>query len=320
VFPELYGVFGAQPPERWDDLTERGLAGFKSRFGGERRPGDLVTLPWDMTMHGARFGGTLGPLLLMLVPWVVPLWKRRPAGRWLITGLVLYVVVWASPASSLQLRFLVPWWLFAAPVAAWAAENLFASVAGTSRAAGTAASTLLAGTLALNLPPFTPLHEGDRSGWTGWLTHVVRRMPIEVIAGGMSRDQYLRRKVRTFGAWAYLNDQADADARVLTFFGGDHFYAERARLWSEAVIARPVTWGAVGEADEALLLSRLRTLGITHVMAPPAHMRPPEMAVLSLLQPSMSEGALDVVYGDAWVVVYRVSLAPAPARRTTDQR
>ena len=317
VFPELYSVFGAQPPERWDHLTERGLEGFKARFGGERRLGDLGRLPWDLTMHGARFGGTLGPLLLMLAPFVVPLWRRSADGRPLIVGVLLYAAVWASPLSSLQLRFLVPWWVFVAPLLAWATEWLFAGAARAGRSAAVLASALLAGVLLLNLPPFIPLHEGDRAGWDGWLTHVIRRLPVEVVSGGVSRAKYLTQEVRTFAAWSYLNEHADANARVLTFFGGDHFYSERPRLWSEAVVARPVTWGAVAETDETLL-ARLQALGITHVMAPPEHLRPREMRALSLLREDVP--MLGEVYRDAWVVVYGVRSAPAFARRTTDHR
>jgi hypothetical protein len=67
-FPELYGIVGASPPERWDSLAERGLSEFKARFGVARTPLNLIRLPWDMTIHAARYGGTLGPLFLMLLP------------------------------------------------------------------------------------------------------------------------------------------------------------------------------------------------------------------------------------------------------------
>ena len=83
VFPDLFSVFGALPPERWDAVTERGLAGFKARFGYGRSFADLFRLPWDVTVHAARFGGSLGPLFLMLIPGAFFLRRaaRRAAAR-----------------------------------------------------------------------------------------------------------------------------------------------------------------------------------------------------------------------------------------------
>jgi hypothetical protein len=313
-FPEMHRVFGARP-DRWDALTERGLGGFKSRFGGERDAVRLLALPWDMTMHGARYGGTLGPLLLMLGPFAVLAWRRSVAARWLTAWAVLYLAAWASPVSSFQLRFLVPFWVLAAPLFALIARSLLDS----SRPEGRHLITgILIVVLATNLPPFLPLHEGDRSGWTGWLTHVVRRVPVEVVVGGVTPDAYLTRELRTFAAWTYLNTHTPENIRVLTFFGGDHFYARRARLWSEAVAARPVTWGAT-EVPVPALLDRLSRLGITHVMAPPADRRTPEESALSILQPAIREAAFEVMYEDYWTVVYRVRAAGSAAG-VTDQR
>ena len=79
VFPDLFSVFGASPPERWDAVTERGLAGFKARFGYGRSLVDLIRLPWDVTVHGDRFGGSLGPLFLMLIPGAFIFRPRRRA-------------------------------------------------------------------------------------------------------------------------------------------------------------------------------------------------------------------------------------------------
>ena len=308
-FPDLYAVFGAQPPERWDDAAERALARYKARFGRERTPWNLATLPWDATMHASRYGGTLGPFPLLLAPAVILVVARRRAARWLAGGALLYTAVWASPISSFQMRFMVPWWLMAAPLAAAAVETLRGAPARPLLrwlTGGTLGALIL-----LNLPPLTPLHEGDRSGWTGWLTHVVYRPPIEVIAGGISQDRYLREQVRSYGAWTYVNEHADPGARVLTFFGGDHFYSERARLWSNAVIARPVTWGATvgedgGSAGRQEVLAGLQTLGITHLMAPPPRHQSAEERALVILQADTLRRAFEPIYEDYWVAVHRL--------------
>ena len=317
VFPEMYSVFGARPPERWSEATERGLAGFKSRFGSERSLTSTVSLPWDMTMHAARYGGTLGPFLLIALPGLIVAAKRHPAG-WLLAGGVIYLVVWASPLSSYQLRFLVPWWLpmsaLTAAAIARTAKNVsqfFASVASLTHA--------VAGVLALlNLPPFVPLHERDREGWNGWLTHVTRRLPVEVVSGGISGDEWLQTEVRSYRAWQFLNSETSAGARVLTFFGGDQFYSARARLWSESAAARPVTWDAVTCRE---VLDGLQQLGITYILVP---IRPPERTPAHDALPVLSKACVEhytPVHEDFWTIVYRVDRpAPESGGSTTSPR
>jgi hypothetical protein len=133
VFPDLYGVFGARPPERWDALTARELQAFEDRFGRPRTPRNLATLPWDVTVHGARYGGSFGPLLLVLLPGLaIPAALGGPARRSASTvcrrpavcastsaspprapallGAFAagYIALWATPLGSFQARFLVP--------------------------------------------------------------------------------------------------------------------------------------------------------------------------------------------------------------------
>jgi hypothetical protein len=307
VFPELYSVFGAQPPERWSDTTERGLAGFKSHFGTERTLTSAIALPWDMTMHGSRYGGTLGPFFLMALPGVILAVRHRRA-RWLLAGAAIYLAVWASPFSSFQLRFLVPWWLPMSALTAAVIERV-AQHACLWIASAAASMHIVAAVLALlNLPPFVPLHERDREGWAGWFTHVIHRLPVEVVSGGISEKEWLESEVRTYRAWQFLNTQTPAGARVLTFLGGDQFYSSRARLWSESVVARPVTWDA---ADCNAVLNGLHQLGITYILAP---MRAPDRTPAHEALPLLSRECVShytAVHEDYWTIVYRVD-RPAP--------
>jgi len=307
LFPEMYSVFGARPPDRWSEATERGLAGFKARFGAERSLASTIALPWNMTMHAARYGGTLGPFLLIALPGLVAAARRRPAG-WLLAGSVIYLAVWASPLSSYQLRFLVPWWL---PMSALTASV----IARTAQNAGqvfASAPIFVHGGVAvlvlLNLPPFVPLHERDREGWNGWLTHVTRRLPIEVVTGGIREDEWLQTEVRSYRSWQFLNSETPARARVLTFLSGDQFYSARSRLWSESVAARPVTWDAVNCRQ---VLDGLRQLGITYILVPS---RSPDRTPAHEALPILSKACVDhytPVHQDFWTIVYRVD-TPAP--------
>jgi hypothetical protein len=304
VFPELYHVFGAFPPERWNSIVDNALALFKDRFGRPRTAWNLLTLPWDMTMHAARYGGTFGPAMLAFVPGTIVAIIRSRVARALAAGAALYFVLWASPISSYQLRFLVPFWVVIAAVLASGIQitiDAAGRVSGGLRALATAAIAVL---LALNLPPALPLHEGDRVEWSGWLTHVIHDIPVPVVAGAVSRDAYLDKQVRSAAAWRWIDANTPRGTRVLTFVGGDQFLAHRARLWSEAAAAQPVTWQA--PADVELLMRRIHALGIGYVLVQKPLLRTPAFDDLVLLRPDVLDAHFDLAYEDFWMLVYRV--------------
>jgi hypothetical protein len=263
VFPEMFAVFGASPPDRWDVFADQGLAQFKAHFGRGRSLRDLVMLPWDVTVHGALFGGSLGPLFLVLLPALL-FARQRAVLRWLALGVVAYIAVWALPVSSFQLRFLMPVVPPLALLAAAAFDNIGAR-AQSLRHGKAVVTIAVLGLAVINLPPFTPLHEADRAGWNGWLTHVIREAPARVVAGRESEAVYLRREVTSFGAWEVINAKLDGDVRILTFSGGDHVHARRPRVSHDATTARPAVWGTPAE-NIAAAVAALRRLGITHVL------------------------------------------------------
>jgi hypothetical protein len=296
-------VFGARPPERWDRLTERGLQQFKNHFGRPRTAVNALALPWDMTMHGTLYGGTLGPLLLAGLPLIVLAATRSRTGAALLAGSAIYFALWASPLSSAQLRFLIPVWVPCAALLAGGTEIVLAGV--PALAARMTVLVTLGAVLLASLPPWTVFHEGDRHGWDGWLTHVVHEPPTAVVLGGISGDEWLHAQVRTYGAWQWLNTRARPGTRILTFYSGDQLYAERARIWSEAVNARGATWGATS-GDPARVQQELRRLGVAFVLAPTGEWQTPEHRRLDLLRPGIMGSALAPVYADRFAVIYAV--------------
>ena len=309
-FPDLYSVFGARPHERWSSQTEAGLTRFKERFGPERSIQGLATLPWDMTVHGARYGGTLGPLFLILVPWAFARGVRRQA--WLVTaGVVVYGGLWASPISSFQMRFIVP---LVPPLAALGAAGAASLTAAVARLIPRASPAVVVSTsllVAFNLPPFTGWHERDRSGDQGWLTHVVRALPLRVVLGAVSRAEYKGQMVSSFVAWSYIDKVVPHHARVLTFSGGDHLYSTRRRLWSDATAAHPITWGgAIGQ--ERLVHQRAQALGITHVLFDRTQIAGGQLSELAIASDVMKLCCLRLLYEDSRFQLY--ALSPAFSR------
>ncbi len=308
VFPELYAVFGAVPDTRWSPQTQEALQRFAARFGLGRSPGALLLLPWNVVVHAAPFGGTFGPLLLILVPFAGMGSGARRRGV-LVAAVMAYVLVWASPLGSFQLRFLIPLVPVLAVLAAAGASRLDEAAhrfGATGRRSVAGAVVLL---LVCNLPPFIEWHERDRRGWTGWLSHVHRALPLAVILGAESDTDYLSRTVPTYRAWQRIDALTSPDSVVLTFFGGDHLYGTRARLWSDATLATDVTWGALA-GDESRMLAAAARHGLTHVLFARAQLDDDEFRQLAIASPRTLQCCLELLYQDEHAVVYRF-LAPS---------
>lgn len=311
VFPDLYPLFGALPAERWSTVTEQGLAAFKDHFGDPRTPLNLLLLPWNVTVHAARYGGNLGPIFLLAIPALL-VTDQDGEMRWLLAFVVGYLALWASPVSSFQMRFLVP----LTPLLALLAASAL-SLLGNGRMSRNV-TVALALLLLLNLPPFTSLHEGDREGWSGWLTHVVHEIPMAVVVGQESQVAYLQRRVPSYAAWQFINDSLPQDAYVLTFSGGDHYYSERRRLASDATAAHPAVWGAPAGQEEAAR-QQLQELGITHILLDQRELEN-GATNLALLQPDVLTHWYEVVYRDERFVLYGLGQRQTAGADTAEEQ
>ena len=306
-FPELYGVFGGRPAERWSPASEEGLQRFKSRFGRERNVRTLALLPWDLSVHGAQYGGTFGPAFLILVPLAFLGGPLPQSARLIAGGVGIYVAVWAAPLSSFQLRFLIP----LVPIMAAFASAGVGHVRNAAERVGPRASLLVmvpvAILLFLNLPPFIRLHEGDREEWSGWLTHVMRAAPVRVVMGAMTEDQYLEMSVRSYAAWRFIGQTLPRDARILTFSDGDHLYGAGERLWSDATAAHLVTWAAPS-GQENTVLDHARRLGLSHVLFNKRQIAIGDLANLAIRSQRMRTCCLTLLWQDSEYELYRLEV------------
>ncbi len=263
VLPELYGVFGADP-ERWNEASARGLAGYMAQFGRAPSLPNLLTLPWHATMRPERYAGAFGPVLLALLPLVL---LRRSS--WQLRALTAfafsYLILWASPLASFQLRWLMP----AAPIfAVLAAAGLHRAQDTLQRfgwhAAARVTAALILVTMLLQLPPFGALHRRHAPGPDGRVAHTVYDLPIPVFTGMMSRDEYLDHVVGTHAVWRAADTLLPLDALVLVYWGGDHFYSTRRRMPAMSIRGSRVALAPPDSLEAALAAAE--RLGITHVL------------------------------------------------------
>ncbi len=258
--PQLYSLLGAVG-DRWDDTANEALARFMGQFGQPRTLRNLLLLPWDATMHGAHYAGTVGPLLLALIPGLLlrPAQPAKASGLRAIAVFAFgFLALWALPLASFQLRWLIPVTPLFALLAAAGVTRLGAAMAWPPRIL---LWLFLAGVLGLQLPAFTPLHEGDRREWQGWLANTRRAIPM-VVVGSETAATYRQREVHTANAWAWADAHLPPGAVVLAYAGGDHFLGVQGRLNALAPALRDL-WTA--DDDESDVIARIDSLGITYL-------------------------------------------------------
>jgi hypothetical protein len=316
VFPFSTGIFGA-PENRWDAAAQLGMDGFLSRFG----PGDnlinLLTLPYDMTVHAGRYGGSIGPLFLLLLPCLL-LQARRAPGKfvWVCGYVLAFLGLWVL-SGNFQMRFLMPVMPFAALIAAEAYRRLWIGLAGFGKIRPATVSGIVGLVLVLNLPPFMSLQENDRIQWDGWLTHVVHHIPVEVVVGRIKQNRFLTEKVPSYAAWQEINRTLPDSAYVLTFSGGDHYFSERQRLWSNAIAARPLVWTPYEEPGRNY--TKARKMGITHILADHGSLEQGRLGEIPILAPAGLLENCEIIYADANFVLYKISDEPEGEDCRTDQ-
>ena len=304
IFPELFRLFGALPAERWNQITETSLNNFKDQFGFPRTPLNIALIPWNLTIHAAQFGGSFGPILLLLLSGFFVFKPNGKELRWLGVFCLGYLIFWASPLSSFQMRFLLPITPFLVVLSTAAFQGLISRLSGKGFRTNLV-SWILILLLILNLPPFTSLHEADREGWNGWLNHVIHDIPLGVVLGFEFEGDYLARKVPSFRAWEYINNNLPLDALVLTFSGGDHFYSNRTRIASDATAAHHAVWGAdLDEKEQAL--QTLKDLGVTHVLFDRQQLDSGALDSLALAQDSSLKSWYELEYEDERFILARL--------------
>jgi hypothetical protein len=230
----------------------------------------------------------------MLVPLAFARRLSRPAAMVaLFAG--AYVLLWASPPSSQQLRFLLPAVPALAVLAACGLGSARELAARLHPRAEAIPALVVLATLALSVPAFTALH--DRDG-EETLTHVLRGAPLDVVTGAESGHAYLARRLPAYEAARAL------DGDGLTVAVSDPFvdlYASPELIpdWSACV---PIEGGRVGDARSEL--RALRRLGVRRLLVEPAQRA--EQGTLAVTRSAPPPRAARVIYDDGRAVIYEL--------------
>lgn len=261
-FPMFYDILTALGVDvrRWDGQAQRGWGAAMNRYGDGRSPQALLLLPWRATWASVRFAGSVGPAWLLFLP-LLPLVRRRLDRRVRFVALlgVVFLVLWVTPYSSLQVRYLVPVLPLLAVVVAAVVRGFEALLRDAEwQAAPRAVGAGVAAMLLLNLPLFNWFHDA-REGWIPLSLHMVKP-----VAGLVDRDRYLRRRLESYPAVAWANRHLPASARIVSFGEAAHFHARAELLNDFSRCVVDAAWAPPGQEEAAW--RGLRAAGVTHVL------------------------------------------------------
>jgi hypothetical protein len=311
LFPLLYEELAALGVDirRWDADAQRGWTNAMHRYGDGRTPVDLLLLPFRATWDSARYAGSVGPSWLLGLPVTVLAWPRLGRDARLIAGVVIaYQLLWMSPWSSFQIRYLVP-------VAPLVAVLLAVTLSEFSRmlhdagwpALRHAVELPLALVLLLNLPLFNFAHDA-RSGWIDTAFHTTGRDAWRAALGALDQRDFLSRRLESYPAVQRLNEMVPPTGRVVWFGYAAQFYAvpELVTDYSRCVVSG--TWGSPpGQEERAYGV--LRAAGITHI-AWDLTSKDFDSAAFAVRSPNFLRRYAERVYQDDVVVLDR--LLPEP--------
>ncbi len=268
LFPMFYGVLArlGLPLQRWDAQAASGWAAAMARYGHGRSLHDFLLLPWRATWEGVRFGGSLGPVWLLSLPLVLLFWRRMGKEMRLLTMLgVVYVVLWCTPFSSFQVRYLVP----VLPVLAVIVATVLAGALALLRRVGWqwAARILAAGTiaaLAMNLPIFYPLNDA-RQGWIPSTFHEITPTAVRTVLGDFDVQRYLRHRLESYAAASFVASHAPPSARVVWFGEAADFYTGGRAVMDFSACVAAGTWEAAPGEEEQAYRALVRA-GVSYIL------------------------------------------------------
>ncbi len=267
LFPMFYDVLAetGAPLRRWDAQAQAGWAAAMARYGDGRAPLDLLLVPWRATWNGVRYAGSLGPIWLLFLPLTLLFWRRLTVSLKLVAGLCLaYYLLWISPFSSFQLRYLVPVVPLLAIVATASVrecDRVFRRV-GWIRARRALVLGIV-GICILNLPPFHGFARA-RAGWIPQTFTDVDGRAWRTVLGLYGHERFLSERLESYPAVAALNTVAGPGDRAVWFGEAASFFARPELIMDFSRCVVEGTWGAQ-PGEEAEAYDRLRAAGITHV-------------------------------------------------------
>jgi hypothetical protein len=217
VFPLLNAVFPNpfMSVELEDDIIQA-TRNFYYCFG-ERRLVNYLKLIWDITVVG-KCTGMIGPLFLLFLPLILFMTKLGPVLRWLIFIGSASSVLWAL--QSVHARYLLPTLpLLSIPVA-YAICSIKERAPFLRTGMAFIINVLVLALFVLQTPFLI------MSWHRNWI-FTLKEIPMSVVFGRTSREEYTSRYVTSLEAFRYINESLPKDARVFAINETYQFFTDR---------------------------------------------------------------------------------------------
>ncbi len=313
LFPMFYDQLTALGIEvqRWDAQSQQGWWSAMRRYGHGRGMSDLLFLPFRATWDGVRYAGSFGPTWLLGLPLVALVWRRIPTELRLLAALVLvFVVLWVSPWSSFQLRYLVPVAPIAGVLIAAALRGFLELVrdagwSGIRRVIEIGVVLVLIG----NLPLFSRVHDA-RTGWIATTFHTINPGAWRAAVGAYDHQRFLHERLESYGAIPYINEHVPAHERIVWFGEAAHFYARPELMMDFSRCVADATWGAA-PGQEEMAYRFLRGRGVSHI-AWDRTRTDLDDAQFAIRSPEFLSRYAELVHEDHAIELYRLRVPESP--------
>lgn len=243
LFPFFFRFFGGK---NWNTFSAETLTGGLYNYGG--MGSDLksfILCPWNITLHGRVFdnGEWLGPLFLSFLPLLIFFYRDNKSVRTLFVYSAIYYPFWFF--ISQQAKFLIPLLVVLSIIASYVIFRLFEF--------GRIMRYAVAGTLFIFFL------------FNSSVNAVFSAQFLPVVFGLKSEDEFLSEKTELYNEIMYINQNLPETSKLL-IWTHNRFYLDRKYIPVYPIEQGLIDYNKYRNAEE--LLSRLKELGITHILKP----------------------------------------------------
>ncbi len=249
LHPFAYSIFGGRD---WDVSRAYILSYSLKEWGGVQSVGDMLRLPWDVTVNGEFFSqryfdGVIGGAFLIGLPLLIVGLRASREFRLLFCFAALYVLVWVG--TTHQIRFLLPALGFGA--ALLAASVALLEVDWHRKLA----SRMFQFSAAINVLIIS--------------VHFASHNPLPVVLGLESRHAYLARELAggDYPVFHFIDEKLPEDSRILFGSCGNPGFLCKRDYHADAFFENRTLTRYLGESKTSdRFHERLRSEGFTHIL------------------------------------------------------
>ena len=288
--PFFFSLFGGQG---WDAAQARYYDLFVSTLGMGRSFIDHLLLPWNLSFNAEfdsiRFDGVLGPVFFLILPFALGLRKAEKSFKLMLAFSAFMFIFWAATAQ--QVRYLIP--IF--PLLSICVASIWTHYRNR-KIILVIVSMLIVASLAYNAINIAQ--------------EINKMKPFGVVAGLETKDEYLKRRIPSYGMFQYINLNLSPDASIFMIYMKNYGYLCERKYYSDSMFESyklEQILSQAGSAEDAY--ARLRQEGFTHLLGDLRYLYGP-LSTLSAAEMekfrALEEKYLQTVYAENYYRLFSI--------------